>query len=229
MKAPLLLIAAIFFAATTLKADEIFFPTKTGTVLVYKSYDKKDKQVSTIKYTIKYVDVKGSDIDITYLCETSDAKDKSVFKDEVTIQKRGDVLYLDMNKFVNKAAFQQDGAIPAELKVTGNNMEIPTDLHVGESLADASVMMSISLGFLNIKMSADITNRKVAGIEDVTVKGGTFKCYKLTSDVNSNAMGVKMKTQSAEWYAKGVGSVKTVSYDKNGNVQSHTELVEIRQ
>ena len=78
-------------------------------------------------------------------------------------------------------------------------------------------------------MSADVTNRKVESIEDVTVTGGSFKCYKFTSDVNVSAMGFKTKTKSAEWYAKGIGVVKSESYDKNGSVQSHMELVEVKK
>ena len=78
-----------------------------------------------------------------------------------------------------------------------------------------------------MKMSADLTNRKVEGIEDITVKGGTFKCYKFSSDVNSSAMGLKTKTRSLDWYAKGIGVVKTENYDKNNTLQSRTELWEV--
>ena len=79
-----------------------------------------------------------------------------------------------------------------------------------------------------MKISADLTNRKVEAIEDVTVKGGTFKCYKFSSDINSAALGIKFKTKSMEWYAKGIGTVRNESYDKNGTLQSHTELVEVK-
>jgi hypothetical protein len=55
-----------------------------------------------------------------------------------------------------------------------------------------------------------------------------FKCYKFSSDVNTSAMGIKAKAKNFDWYAKGIGTVRTESYDKNGNIQSHTELVEVR-
>jgi hypothetical protein len=38
-----------------------------------------------------------------------------------------------------------------------------------------------------------------------------------------------MKVKSAEWYAKGIGVVKSESYDKNGNLQSRTELIEVKK
>jgi hypothetical protein len=107
-------------------------------------------------------------------------------------------------------------------------MEIPLNPTPGDILPDANVAMALKMGFVNMKISADLTNRKVEAIEDITVKGGTFKCYKFSSDINSSAMGIKVKGKSADWYAKGIGTVKNESYDKNGNLQSRSELVELK-
>ncbi len=222
------LIAAIILCAIVLKAQETFFPTKEGTVLVYKTFDKKDKLTNTVQYTIKNVAISGSNIDITYQCESIDPKEKLVFKEDITIHQKGDKLYVDMSNFINKAAFQQNGEIPADVQVKGNNMEIPLNPQPGDALPDASVEMSLKMGFINMKVSAEVTNRKMEAIEDVTVKAGTFKGYKFTSDVNSSAIGLKIKAKNIEWYAKGVGNVKTETYDKNGSLQSHTELVELK-
>lgn len=208
--------------------QEIFFPAKEGMVLTYKSFDKKDKLSGVMKYTINKVNISGSDLDITYLCESLDNKEKLVFKEEITVHQKGDVMYIDMGNFINKAAFQQEGSIPAEVEVKGNNMEIPLKPVPGQTLPDASVEMTMKMGFVNMKMSADVINRKVEGIEEITVSGGSFKCYKFSGDVNSVAMGIKVQAKTVEWFAKGVGSVKSESYDKKGNLTGRTELVEIK-
>ena len=65
-------------------------------------------------------------------------------------------------------------------------------------------------------------------IEDVTVAAGIFKGYKFSSDVNTVAMGIKVNAKSTEWYAKGVGIVKSESFDKNGKLQSRMELTELK-
>jgi hypothetical protein len=210
-----------------LQAQNTFFPTKEGTVLTYKSFDKKDKLTFEVKYTIKKVNISGNDLDITYLCESLDNKEKLVFKEEITIHQSGDVLYLDMGNFINKAAFQQEGEIPAEVEVKGNNMQIPLNPQPGQTLPDANVEMSMKMGFVNMWVAADITNRKVESIEDITVAAGNFNCYKFTSDINSVALGIKVKASSAEWYAKGIGTIKSETYDKNGKLVSHMELVSI--
>lgn len=224
----LILFTVMIFFGIALNAQEIFFPTKEGTVLVYKSFDKKDKETNTVKYTITHLKIDGSDMDITYLVESLDPKEKLVFKEEITIHQKGDKLYFDMSNFINKAAFQQNGEIPAEIQVTGNNLEVPSNPKPGDVLPDANVEMAMKLGFVNMKMSANVTNRKVEAIEDITVKAGTFKGYKFSSEVNSTVMGIKVNSKNTDWYAKGVGIVRTESYDKNGKLQSYMELIELK-
>ncbi|NEW81953.1 MAG: hypothetical protein GZ094_06275 [Mariniphaga sp.] len=225
----LILFTVTILLGMMLNAQETFFPTKEGTVLIYKNFDKKEKLTTTVQYTVKHVAINGSNMDITYLCESFDPKEKPIFKEEITIHKKGDKLYLDMSNFINKAAFQQNGEIPAEIQITGNDMEMPSNPSPGDVLPDANVLMSLKMGFINLKMAADITNRKVESIEDITVKGGTFKCYKFSSEINSSAMGIKVHSKNFDWYAKGIGTVKNENYDKNGNMQSRSELVEIKQ
>lgn len=224
----LLFITGVIFTTTLCYAQKTFFPTKEGTVLVYKSFDKKDKLTNTLRYTIKHVTISGSNMDITYLCESTDPNDKPVFKDEITIHQKGDTLYMDMSNFINKAVFQKDGEIPTNIQITGNNMEMPMNPTVGVQLPDASVEMALKMGFISMKLSALITNRKVEALESVTVKAGTFDAYKFKSDVKSSAMGIKANSSNIAWYVKGVGMVKTENFDKKGDLQSHMELVEMK-
>lgn len=164
---------------------------------------------------------------ITYLIESPDSKGKLVFKDEISTQQKGDKLYVDMSNFINKAAFQQEGEIPAEIQITGNSMEIPSNPKPGDVLPDANVEMATKMGFVNMKMSAQVTNRKVEAIEDITVNVGTFNTYKFSCEVNSSVTGIKANSKSIEWYAKGAGIVKSGNFDKNGKLQSRTELIEL--
>lgn len=225
----LFLVMALILVGTVAYCEEIFFPSKVGTVLTYKIFDKKEKESSTVKYTILELKTNGDNMDITYLCESTSPKNETIFKEEITIHKKGDKIYFDMSNFINKAAFQQGGDIKADIKITGNNMEVPNNPKPGDLLPDANMEMAMNLGIINMKMSAQVVNRKVVALEDVTVKGGTFKCYKFSSDVNSSAMGIKTKSSNIDWYAKGIGVVRSETYDKNGKLQSHTELVEVQE
>lgn len=195
----LILLSALVLVGLVLKAQEIFFPTKEGTVLVYKTFDKKDKITNMLRYTIKEVSKKGSDMDITYLCESIDPKDKPLFSEQITIHQKGDKLYFDMSNFVSKAAFVQDGQLSPEIQVKGNELQIPLNPQPGDVLPDASVEMALKMGFVNMKTMAELTNRKVEAVEDVQVKAGTFSAYRLSCDVNASAMGIKTKSKNVDW------------------------------
>jgi len=225
------IILAAFLVVFTLSlpAQKLFFPSKAGTQLTYQSFDKKGKPSGKVKYTIKEVKSNGDDMDITYQIEMLDDKEAQKFMDEVTIQKRGDKMFFDMSNFLDKSAFPQEEGNPPSFEVTGNNMELPLVPVPGMTLPDASVSISMKLGFINLKMSANVTNRKVESLEEISVKGGTFKAFKITSDVNSTVLGVKVNSRGADWYAYNLGMVKNVSYNKKGEIESSMELIEIQE
>ncbi len=225
----IVLITVILLSGMITKAQDVFFPTKVGTVLEYKTFDKKDQETGTIRYTITEIKSVGKDMDIIYLIETMDAKDKPVFKNEMTIHKKGDKLYVDMRKFIDSAILQKGGKVPEKLKITGNDMEIPSNLKVGDGLPDSEFEMAFKMGFINIKMGAKVTERFVELIENIDTKAGRFKAYKVTNKVMSHAMGKKTNTTSAEWLVKGIGMVRSEKYDKKGNLESSIQLVSLRE
>ena len=225
----ILLIAVILFSGMLAKAQDIFFPTKEGTVLEYKTYDKKDKLTGTVRYTITNIKSEADDMDITYLIETTDAKDKPSFRHEITINKKGDKLYVDMRKFLDKAILQKGGKVPDNIVMTGNEMEIPSNLKAGDVLPDSEFEMSFKIAFINIKMGASVTNRIVESFETIAVQAGNFDAYKLTSSVLANTMGIKSRSTSAEWLVEGIGMVRSDTYDKKGELDSYIELVSIKK
>jgi hypothetical protein len=77
-------------------------------------------------------------------------------------------------------------------------------------------------------MVVNISNRKVLGNETVTVPAGTFNCYKITYDVETKLM-FKINTNVVEYINKGVGNVKTETYDKKGKMLSATVLSEVKK
>lgn len=223
----IVLFLLIFIATTAINAQEIFFPTSEGKILVYKMFDKKNKETGMLRYTIKEVNISGDNMDIIYLVESLDSKGKEEFKEEITLNKKGDVLYFDMSNFINKSAFQQDGEMPPGLEIKGNNLEVPINPQPGTTLPDANIEMAIKMGFVNMKIATNIINRKVELIEDVTVPAGIFNCYKFTGDVTNTVMGKKISSTTAEWYTRGLGVVKSESYDKNGKLNSYMVLTEV--
>lgn len=223
----MILITAILLAGLIVKAQSTFFPTKEGTVLVYKTFDKKKNLLNITRYTIQKVEKNGSDMDITYLLELMDPMEKPLFNDELTVRQKGDTVYFDMSNLIDMAAFQMDGKMTDSVQVLANGLEVPLEPKVGEKLPDANVEIAIQTDTANVKMGSEVTNRKVLTIEDVTVTAGTFTAYKLSSDVNSTNQGVETKSRSTDWYVKGIGTIKSENYDSKGRLQTRTELAEL--
>ena len=104
-----------------------------------------------------------------------------------------------------------------------DNVQLPSDLSVGQSLDDGSIVIS---GDLPMTMRVDITDRKVAAKEKVTTPAGTFECYKITYTIKTKMM-MGRESKAAEWIAKDVGLVKSESYKNNGKLMSYSLLTKV--
>ena len=84
-------------------------------------------------------------------------------------------------------------------------------------------------GIINIKIAINITDRTVEALEDITVPAGIFEAYKINSKMSAKASIINKTSTSSEWLVKGIGMVKSESYDKKGELESYTELVSIQE
>jgi len=225
------LIMVIFVAAGAF-ADDIFFPSKKGMVLTTATLNQSGKPESFARMTVKDVSGSGANKSITCVLLPLDSNRKPTANStgyEYTINVVNNVLELDMRSVLASALEAMPQGMPVE--ITGGKMRLPAKLAAGDKLEDANMKMSVNMGVASMEFSVSVTNHKCVAVEKVTVPAGTFECYKVTQTtaVSSSIMGTQTAetSNSATWYAKGIGSVKTVVYDANGKVGTTTELQEI--
>ena len=204
---------------TPSEGEFAFFALKKGAVQVLASKDAKGKVTAQTRNTVKEITGKKNAFAIHYESEILDEKGKPANKENPLIINyrivvKDDIMYLDMKEMF--AAMEGLG----DVQVSGKVMKIPNNLSVGQTLEDASA--KVKIGFINC--TAVMTEGKCLAIEDVTVEAGTFQCYKISQLINVTAMGSKNENTTLTWYAKGVGAVKTETYDKKGKLQSTQEL-----
>jgi len=209
-------------------AQNTFFPTKAGMVMVIAQKNAKGKTESYTKQTIKNVEGSGNNMTISYVVEILDKDRKSQANPPVEVPckvviKNG-VMILDMNQMF--AGQQKDQQV--KMEVTGVPMELPENMQPGQSLKDANMNMVMDMGFMKMNMAVKMTDGKCLAIEDVTVPAGTFKGYKVTQTVSTTVFGKDVVSRTTTWYVQGVGSVKSESYDDKNQLQSSSELVEIK-
>ena len=208
-------------------AQNAFFPTKVGTALVYVQKNAKGIPQSYSKLTIKDVEGSGNNMTISYVTQILDKNKKPTSNPPVEIPlkmviKNG-IAIMDMKGMF--AGQQKDQQI--KMEISGVPMELPNNLQPGQTLKDADVTMDMDMGIMKLKTTMKMTDGKCLAIEDVTTPAGTFTCPKVTQTVSTTMMGKNATTQTISWYAQGIGTVKTETYDDKGQLTGSTELVEM--
>ena len=203
---------------TPSESEFAFFAMRKGAVQTVAVKDAKGKITSQMRNTVQAITGARNAFAIEYESEILDDQGQSA-ENSMTLNYRIVVkdgfMYLDM-----KGMFGAMDGI-GDVQVSGKSIKIPSNLSVGQTLEDASA--KVRIGFMNC--STVTTEGKCLAIENVTVEAGTFRCYKVTQKTNATMMGMKTESTTLTWYAKGVGSVKTEIYDKNGKLQSTQELI----
>ena len=204
---------------TPSESEFTYIAMKKGAVQLFVSKDDKGKITAQTRNTIKEITGDKSALAVAYQSEVLDAQGNPADKNNPLILNyrvvvSDGVMYLDMKGLFGAMA-GLDG-----IEATGSPLKIPNNLSAGQTVPDASVRMRI--GFVNC--TAIITEGICLAVEDVTVEAGIFRAYKISQKNNITAMGIKSEGTTLTWYVKGVGAVKTESYDKNNKLISVQEL-----
>jgi hypothetical protein len=110
----------------------------------------------------------------------------------------------------------QNAAI--KLEVSGDALELPSNLAVGQTLKDATFHLKGIMGEVKL-MDRDfiIKERKVEDKETIETPAGKFDCFKVSYLTETTGMMGKTRTlKSVTWFAKGPGMVRNESYDEKG-------------
>ncbi len=187
-------------------------PGKTVEMTIYNKKGKEDgKQV----WNIGTVKNQGSSTLATVKSEFFDKKGKSLNKAENQIKCTGGALNMNMKMMLNEDQVKSWGE-NAEVKATGEFLEYPANLKEGDNLPDGNLKMDIKTSQnLNISVELEVTERKVVSKESVSSPAGNWDCLKITSKqkiVSRVAgIGIPFKMDVTEWFAPGVGLIKTES------------------
>jgi hypothetical protein len=203
-----------------------FYPLNEGTKFQITVYDKKDKPSAVIDYDVVDVRKSGGDKVGTINSKMSDGKGKEITNMSFDVSCNGEVVSIDFKSLINPQIFEQFGNMDYE--ITGTNLEWPNELSVGQTLPDATMVMKINMGGINMNMDMLITDRKVIGKETITSPAGSFNCFVLTS-TSVMKMGVSQRSTSKQWIAEKVGTVKSENYDKNGKVTGSSLLTKFEE
>ena len=199
-----------------------FYPMTQGTAMEYTNYNKKGKVEGVSSFVVSEVNTNGGTTNATMAIKLKDEKGKEIYTSDYKLSCTGNMVTLDYESILPSDMMKQYGDM--DIEISGNDIEIPNDLSVGQNLADANVTMKINMGAMNMNMAVDMLNRKVEKKESVTTPAGTYDCFVLYSENHSKVMMANQVYPSRVWLAEGVGMVKQETYKKNGDLMSSTAL-----
>jgi hypothetical protein len=227
MRKIILILAFTGFLFQSFSQDCVFYcPIKEGTKTEVKHYNAKDKIESTDKQTILSKTTIGNNVAITVKSESYDDKDKLVGSRDLKFECKNGVFFFDMKNLIDPATMSAYKDM--EVKLTATNLDMPSALTVGKTLANGNVQMAVSSQGMNIMtMTVNITNRKVDANEKITTPAGTFDCFKISYDVETKMM-FKVQTKAIDWVAKEVGVVRSENYDSKGKLVGYNVLTSIK-
>lgn len=232
MKKMLLAIVALL-ACHTMQAQ--YFCTTQGTELHYVNYDEAGQSLSNETVTVYNVVKNASGESAQYLAKivTNKTKNNTSYTlynwnyDGNVTTCQEDLMYgpyiksdSDPAKYDSKAR----QAMAEELKLKGDNsFTIKKHASAGESIPDRTYSLTSNM----LKNEINISGAAYMGEEKVSTTAGKFDCIKI-SYLKRTKIVLKTETvRVTEWYAEGIGLVKSESYNTKGEPDGKTILVKI--
>ena len=221
----LTLLTGLLLISFSLNAQDctFYFPAKVGASMETKTYDGKDKLTASVKSKV----LESTANSIKFNSEVFDNKGKSLSKGDYEVKCQGGEFVIDMKSYLKDMDMSKYKDM--EMNIDSKNMSIPAKLVAGQKLNDGEVSVKISSGgFKIMTITIKILNRVVVGMEDMTTPVGTFKCAKISSDMESKIMGT-VKTKLIEWVSEKVGSVRTESHNQKDKLLTYSVLSAFNQ
>ncbi|MEH6761882.1 MAG: hypothetical protein V7687_12020 [Maribacter arcticus] len=225
MKTKSLLVLFFLIGIISLTAQDNcskFYPMTEGVSMEYTNYNKKGKVEGISSYKVTETNTVDNTTNATMAINLKDEKGKEIYSTDYKLSCTGNMVTLDYESLLPSDMMNQYGDM--DIEISGNDIEIPNDLRVGQNLNDANVTMKIGMSGINMNIAVDMLNRKVEKKESVTTPTGTYDCYVVYSENQSKMMMANQVYPSRVWLAEGVGMVKQETYKKNGDLMSSTLL-----
>ena len=218
------LILLSFTVNTYSQECKAYIPYEKGTKLEMTSYNQKDKVTGIINQEVTDVKTEDNSTIFSVHQKFEDEKGKNPMETDMTFTCTGETFLVDMNMYVNNE--QMEAYKDMQVEVTTDQLEVPFNYSPGQNLDDGTITIKLISGSpISLNFVISVINRKVEGKESITTPAGTFECLKLTQDIVTKA-GFTITMNSIEWYAEGVGVVRSESY-KKGKLEGYTELTKV--
>jgi hypothetical protein len=230
MKALLTTLLLICISGVVMAQCSPFYLMKENVRYEYEMFDKKEKMTFKMAHTFKNITTNGDDVTATLAQDIYDPKkDEKVSSSELNWKCENGTLHFDLKSMsltMDNAQQMNMGDAGMSVDITGDRLDLPSNLSVGQTLKDVTYHIKMAMGNVTLmNRTFHVKDRRVESQESVTTPAGTFECYK-TMFTTTDEKG-RNATKSAIWYAKEAGMVKTENYNDDGKLINRQVLVKM--
>lgn len=234
MKKFLILVAGLF-ACHTIQAQ--YFCTAEGTRLHYVNYDEAGQSVSDEEIVVRNVEKEDNVLKASYYDKivTTKAKNNTSYTlynwtyDGAVTTCTEDLMYgpyIDSDS--DPARYDTAARLEwlEKLKFKGDNsFAIKDGAKAGENLPDRKFQWIRNM----LKNDVSISGVSYMGAELVNTRAGKFDCVKISYLKRTKVILKTTTLRVNEWYAEGVGLVKSESFNMDGEQEGKTLLVKVEK
>jgi hypothetical protein len=206
---------------------------RKGAVLEGASFDAAGKETARQTTTITDVtNVGGITEAHAHITTHTERADKTM---DLVYKCDGSNLFMDMNELMQNYTVLKD----AKAKVEA--IQFPLNMSAGETLPDASFTVSMNRGGKPMDIKTSYKNRTVGPKETIKTPAGSYNCYKINQDIESEMLGMdektkkimdsmkdKMKMKIVMWYAPDFGIVKTEMF-MNNELKNYSYVTSVKK
>lgn len=224
MKAVTILPMTFLFLVGKLTAQDCaaFFPFEKGASMEYTFYDDKGKVTSTSNQKVVIIDdagVAGLTAQVEAVVTDKNGKEQS--KGNYKVICKDNAIFMDITSMMPQMS---QSLSTLEVQMSGDQLQLPDKLSVGQALPDAHLEIKAGSGGVNLmKIIIDISERKVEGKENISTPVGTYDAFKISYLITTKTLMSK-SFKTTTWYAPKIGMVKQETYDKKGNLDNSMVL-----
>lgn len=204
-----------------------YYPFSEGTFSELTMFDDKGKTAAIVEYTVVGVNKSGGGETASMASTVKDSKGKVLAESTYDVNCKNNMVSIDFKSMMSPQMLEPFKDM--DMEISGQNIEFPNNLSVGQTLPDASTEIKINMNGMSISIAISMTNRKVETKEGVTTPAGTFNAYLISHDSAVQTMGMNEISRSKLWIAEGVGTVKMENYDKKGKLTSSGKLTKFEK
>lgn len=226
---------ALLLSYHTVQAQ--YFCSTNDTELHYVNYDGSGQSVSTETATVRNVKNEGSLKTADYITKIVNNKAKNntsytLFNwsyDGTTTSCMEDLAYgayIKSNSDPEKYDTAARTVFRDEIKYKGDNtFSLSNEAKAGLTIPNRTYSAIENL----LRTEVTISGATYMGTEKVNTRAGKFDCLKISFLKRTKVLLKTTAWRITEWYAIGIGLVKSESYDTKGNLAAKTLLVKIEK